>query len=323
MDNMQQKMETHLHYAVQKSESNSQYDEYVKILLSDKQVLARIMKYTVEELRDYDIEFIMDCIEGEVEVSKYTVRPQLPKKEKITGMNTESTIPGEGKATFDIRFAVVIPDYEMLKLIINVEAQKQYHEGYSFGSRGMFYCARMISEQLDTEFSADDYDNIKKVYSIWICINAPERYANTISQYSMEEHSVYGEFKGHENVDLISIVIIRLSEQGNCDDKNPLIKMLTVLLSHELEANVKIKCLENEFDMKMEKQIEGRVKKMCNLSEFIVEDTTRKVTQSVTMKNLIQSVENIMESCGFTVERACEALKTTVEEYKCAKEIMG
>ncbi|OUP84952.1 hypothetical protein B5F07_06840 [Lachnoclostridium sp. An169] len=39
-----------------------------------------------------------------------------------------------------------------IKLIINVEAQKDFHPGYSLMTRGIFYGARMISAQKGTEF---------------------------------------------------------------------------------------------------------------------------------------------------------------------------
>ena len=32
----------------------------------------------------------------------------------------------------------------------------------------------MLSSQKGTEFTGRDYDNIRKVYSIWICMNAPD-----------------------------------------------------------------------------------------------------------------------------------------------------
>ena len=44
------------------NDSGSAYDTNVKYLLSDKQILARILKYTIEEFQEMDIEDIMGCI---------------------------------------------------------------------------------------------------------------------------------------------------------------------------------------------------------------------------------------------------------------------
>lgn len=68
----------------------------------------------------------------------------------ITGDNTESKIPGEGCITYDIRFRAWIPGDEapsMIKLLINIEAQKSFYLKYRIVTRGIFYGARMISEQ--------------------------------------------------------------------------------------------------------------------------------------------------------------------------------
>ena len=56
---------THLAHGIEKTEYEAKYDENVKALLSDKQVLARIAKYRTEEFKDYEIPDIMECIEGE------------------------------------------------------------------------------------------------------------------------------------------------------------------------------------------------------------------------------------------------------------------
>ena len=97
--------------------------------------------------------------------------------EAITGSDTSDKVIGEGEVTYDVRFYAVTPDEKCIKLLLNVEAQKDYHPGYDLVTRGIFYTARMISSQLDTEFTADDYDGIKKVYSI-----QPEK--------------IYGDFQG-------------------------------------------------------------------------------------------------------------------------------
>ena len=55
---------------------------------------------------------------------------------------------------------------ERVKLILNVEAQKSYYLTYPWILRALFYCARMVSEQKDTEFQHDEYGDLKKVYSI-------------------------------------------------------------------------------------------------------------------------------------------------------------
>ena len=101
---------THLGISVEKTNYEAEYDANAKELLSDKQVLAWIMKYCVSEFQDYNIDDIIASIEGTPEVSTVSLHPGKSSPDRITGMNTESSIINEGKVTFDIRFYAVTRD---------------------------------------------------------------------------------------------------------------------------------------------------------------------------------------------------------------------
>jgi len=95
-------------------------------------------------------------------------------------------VPGEGTITYDIRFYAVTPTKNRIKLILNVEAQKEFDTGYDLVTRGIFYCARMISAQKGTEFKKSNYNDLKKVYSIWICMNVSKDLEYTITSYKLD-----------------------------------------------------------------------------------------------------------------------------------------
>lgn len=314
---------TQLAHGIDIAEVKSQYDTEAKYVVSNKQVLARIMKFSVQEYKDSSIEEIMDYIEGTPEVGTHGV---LPQNEKIEGTDTASKIPGEGEFSFDIRFKALTPQGDKIRIIMNIELQKSYYPGYHFCSRGVFYCARMLSEQAYVEFTPDDYDNIKKVYSIWLCMQPPMKYANTITEYSMEEKNIYGEFTGKENYDLLSVLVIRLCTDNNVQCENQLINMLNVLLSTKLKAEQKKEILESEHQMKMSIDEKGEVNSMCNLSDLIVEETekrvTEEVTQQVTAKETIKVVTNLMANMQLPLEKACEVLGKTVEEFRAAQTVV-
>lgn len=92
-------------------------------MLSDKIILAWILKYSVHEFKDSSIEEIKGAIEETPEIS---VVPVYPGKtpEMIIGMADEDKIPNEGEMRYDIRFTAFTPTGERVKLIINIEAQK-------------------------------------------------------------------------------------------------------------------------------------------------------------------------------------------------------
>ena len=112
------------------------YDEACKQVLSNKIILAWILKACVGEYYDYSVEEIAGkYIEGEPEVSKGAVHVD-ETAEFITGMNTESATMTERTVTFDIKFRAAVPDTdEAADLIINVESQnlwKEFHNRMIF-----------------------------------------------------------------------------------------------------------------------------------------------------------------------------------------------
>lgn len=63
-------------------------------------------------------------------------------------------MPGEGVIFYDIRFTAYVKDSE-IKILINIEAQRSTDPGklkYHLEDRIIFYLARMVSAQKQTEF---------------------------------------------------------------------------------------------------------------------------------------------------------------------------
>ena len=76
---------THLSQNLEGTEHAAKYDEAAKKLISDKQVLARIVKGTVKEFEDYSIEEIIWGIEKKPEVAVREVYPGKKYKRKDPG----------------------------------------------------------------------------------------------------------------------------------------------------------------------------------------------------------------------------------------------
>ncbi|MCC8044502.1 MAG: hypothetical protein LIP12_03260, partial [Clostridiales bacterium] len=203
--------------------------------------------------------------------------PDEVKSSRITGSNTEDKTINEGTIYYDIRFCAAAPrSGETIRLILNVEAQNNFYPGYSLVTRAIYYCSRMVSSQYGTEFTDSHYENIKKVYSIWICMNPPEERHNSISGYSMKEENLIGNVKeAVEHYDLMTAVMICL---GREDDENysGILKLLDVLFSKELSQDEKRKVLQEDFDIPMTHSIERGISSMCNLSEGIWQSAMEK-----------------------------------------------
>lgn len=254
------------------TDKKAEYDENVKYLLSEKIILAHILVYAVKEYFGMKPEDVAELIEGMPQVSKVAVNPGESNMPEIIGDNVEDATPNEGKVTYDIRFRALAPERDaLMQLIIDVEAQKDYYPGYDLLTRGIYYGARMISAQKGAEFLEDDYDKIKKVYSIWICMNAPSYAENAITEYGIQKRSIAGEFPENKGrYDLMSVIMICLSKKvAQAGDNTKLQRLLGTLLASEMTKAEKKDIIESEYGIPMNQEIERRVNTMCNLSEAI------------------------------------------------------
>ena len=187
------------------TKENVTLDKQIKVVLANKSILARILAHSMKEFKGMDYDAIMACIEGEPEVGTVAVAPGKTnmKSDKISGSATEDIVSNEGTIYFDIRLYVRLPGddkVESVKILVNIEAQKSFYPGYDIVTRAIYYCARMLSAQLSTEFTVATgdkakYDNIKKVYSIWICMDTSNEAENTIDEYHIERKNLVGHKK--------------------------------------------------------------------------------------------------------------------------------
>ena len=248
---------------------SARYDAACKRVLSEKSILAWIMKSCLEEYQDCDIRDIAE---------KY------------------------------------------ISLIINVEAQNDYYPGYPLITRGVYYCCRMISSQYGREFTGPDYGKLKKVYSIWICMNPPKNKENTITRYRLvEEHLVGEAVEPVGNYDLLSIVMLCLGDP-EAEGKESALRMLDVLFSNETSVAEKKKILAEEYDIPMTQKLDQEVSSMCNLSEGVLrKGLTRGMAQGMAQgrvegraeglaEGILSSIQSLMKNLNVSVERAMTIL---------------
>ena len=263
------------------ADEKASYDAACKRLLSEKIILAWIMKNCLEEYRDCDVEEIAEkYIEGTPQVGEVAVAAdETNRVSMIQGAGNEDTSLTEGTVTYDIRFFAIAPvSGELIRLIINIEAQNDFYPGYPLIKRGIYYCSRMISAQYGTEFTNSHYENIKKVYSIWICMNPPKSRENSITRYYIAEENLVGSVKEQKaDYDLMAAVMICLGKEG--DSGTDLLKLLNVLLSTETGSQDKCQILEEDFHIRMTQTLESEVSLMCNLSKGVEEKGIEKGRQ--------------------------------------------
>ena len=294
--------------------AKAQYDAEAKDMLAQKIVIANILAGAVTEFQGLTPEEIMPFLEEEMQVAKVAVLPGSTNRTtsveengettpKVASANTEDKVPGEGEITFDVRFCMWTPkNIEQIKLLMDMEAQKDFYPGYDIVTRGIFYAARMISSQHGTEFVKSDYNKIKKVYSIWICMNAPAYAENTITEYCIQQVNRVGNYPKDKNrYDLLSVIVIGLGEKLPIEPN--LHRFLGVLFSNVMKVNEK-KVLEEEFHIPMTEELQEGVEKMCNLSEAIEERGIERGMEAGIQRGMEAGIQRGMEA---GIERGIEA----------------
>ena len=314
------KTQTHLKNTIDAIDSDkAKYDKNIKELLADIQVLSRILKYTVEEVKDLTIEEIIECIDDQsIEVGTALVDPGLTNTGRIENVQTENSVPNEGYISFDIRFSIHYKK-KTIKIIINIEAQKSTDPvklGYHLENRIIFYLSRLISSRKQREFFHSEYDKIKKVYSIWICMDASND-EDSVNKISLKEETLFGKPSAFSQLDKMCGIVIWIREQNDVEEsKNQLIAMLEDLLKDEAIEKKK-KNLEKKYNMKMTLDLERRIDDMCNLSDVVEERGIEKGTE----KERTRVIQKMIEK-GYTKEDILD-LDYTEDEYKKAKDAVG
>ena len=277
--------QTDLAEAIDVVADKAQYDRCAKKLLAFKAIDAWILKTCVKEFFPYSVEYITDhCLSGEVEISEHAGhQDQLNRSKRVNGdeqvskMNSESSSVNEGTVYYDVRFTAIAPtNGEIIKLIINLEIQTNDKPGYELVTRGIYYCARMISEQHDSVFIGEHYEKIQKVYSIWICPSTPECRKNQMTRYHMTKDQVIGNtYVKEEAYDLMEIIILSLGEPENDADCS-ILNLLNTLFSPSVLPDEKKSVLSEKYNIAMTAELESEVQRMCNLSTAIENQGIKK-----------------------------------------------
>ena len=135
---------------------------------------------------------------------------------------------------------------------------------------------------------------------------------NSINIYSVKEDSFIGEHtEPVNNYDLLTVVMIYTAKDFmNLQDD--VIKMLSVLLSRNLDAQERMNILEKDFNIAMTEEVKQEVDEMCNLSKGI-----REEGEAIgELKERLKNVNALMDSLKVSALDAMEILKFSPEEQQ-------
>lgn len=308
-------MNTEIANAVNAAGDKAQYDTRVKRLLAQKSILAHILVKTVDEFKGMKPEDVVKYIEGEPSISVVPVEPGLANMEKpdaagqrIVGLNTENAEINEGLVRFDIIFYVCMKN-GLSQIIVNIEAQKDEPTEYKILNRAIFYVSRLISSQKERDFVNTNYDDIKQVFSIWICMNMDD---NSLSHIHLTKDELLKPCNWKGNLDLLNIVLIGITNEiPEHDEKYEMHRLIGALLSSELKEQEKLDIIEHEYNIPISQEFREDVRIMCNLSTGIEERATERATEKTSEKFILN-----MYKKGYTLDQIADVAETGVDEVE-------
>ena len=300
-------MNTEIANAVNAAGDKAQYDTRVKRLLAQKSILAHILVKTVDEFKGMKPEDVVKYIEGEPSISVVPVELGLANMEKtdatgqrIVGLNTENAEINEGLVRFDIIFYVRMKN-GLSQIIVNIEAQKDEPTEYKILNRAIFYVSRLISSQKERDFVNTNYDDIKQVFSIWICMNMDD---NSLSHIHLTKDEMLKPCNWKGNLDLLNIVLIGITNGiPEHDEKYEMHRLIGALLSSELKEQEKLDIIEHEYNIPISQEFREDVRIMCNLSQGIEDKAIAKIVMN-------------MYKIGYTPNQIADAVGVSVDEVE-------
>ena len=170
------------------------------------------------------------------------------------------------------------------QIIVNIEAQKNKPVTYKILNRAIFYVSRLISSQKERDFWHSDYDDIKRVFSIWICMNMD---MNSMSYIHLMKEDIVNEYDWEGNIDLLNIVLLGVTnEVPKREERYELHRLISTLLSNEIEAEEKLKFLINELAEK-DKDLNENLKEENQLLWVQKMNNYKNIAEEIVLKELI------------------------------------
>ena len=150
-----------------------------------------------------------------------------------------------------------------------------------------------------------NYDDIRQVFSIWICMNME---CNSLSHIHLTKDDKLEVYDWKGNIALLNIVLIGITNDiPKRVEKYELHRLIGTLFSNELNIQEKLDIIEQEYNIPVNKEFREDVNIMCNLSTGIEERATEKTSEKFILN---------MYKKGYTLDQIADVAETGVDEVE-------
>ncbi|MBP5673223.1 MAG: hypothetical protein J6X49_12605 [Victivallales bacterium] len=233
-------------------------DNRAKALFSLTSVIAHIAQACIPELHDLPCKLIAEeCLESFRDPSD-EFHSDFAKV-----LSTERPLPNSFHISCDLLFELHPPQSLPQKWrpqLLNIEIQNDSRLLDRCIGRGMLYTSGIYYMEYGTMFSHPNYENARKVHSIWICPSAPPERQGTVMDFMMTDSCAPREGPSslipRESYDKFRLTIVNVGGEcgrGRKDLPGYIWTLTTLFLSKEERMQI----LKEDFDMEMTQTVEN------------------------------------------------------------------
>lgn len=274
------------------------YDLICKEVLSYKFILAKILKYVLDEYED--------CDEKEI----------IP----LLGINTDEEKiiciqNAFGTHEYDLFFTTKLPkSINEIDLFINMEPQKTSDVSYQLQNRGIFYVGNEITYQYDRVFKNSKYNDLKKVVSSsFVGASKLIKIENSMMVLQLSKNMKIGYNSViKKDYDKIQIIIIYLGQE---DSHHPLLEFLKLIFRSDIQFEDKIKRLRTEYNVPISDSFEKEVRDMYGLSDLVEKRGIQIGIEQGKFEALLNAARNIMNKKNIDEYAAFELVGIEEKDY--------
>ena len=267
-----------------------------KTIVHDRNVLAFIIKNTVDECKDADLETIREGIAHE-------------KDSDLAKGREQDLVVYPSRIELDSSFDLTIEGTE-ISVIINLEAQNEYDPKYPLENRATFYASCVMASQKGNEMLNDHYEQLRPVYSIWVLPNPPMELRNTVKTYAITETTDIG---GRPFKSLINIVFLNIGFYDGVS--NPAVDLFSVLMGrYNGESDTREK-LKKCFNLIVSDAVIGGAKTMTTLAEQSENVGYKRGKMETEESRLTIEAESTVSGILSMSEKYGKPLAEVIEDY--------
>ena len=150
------------------------------------------------------------------------------------------------------------------------------------------------------------FDSIKKVYTIWLVMDAPRGGSNSIRRYEINEKILHGH--GHEDVKNYDLMVAIMVYLGKKKTRHRLLRLLHLIFLDKMKAAEKTKVLKDEYDLVLTPDMERELIEMGSLAEGIAERAK--------VEEILKSIRNLMKNMKLSAKQAMDVLEIPASEQE-------